>query len=110
MPRGVDVPLVAGLSAVDAAKKFLTELEKGRVDRSTLGEDFNVFLTPAKVAAGQKALNAMGAISKIRVANTIERGGMEVAIVQFDVGGTASEGLMYRTPDGKVQEFLFSRS
>jgi D-alanyl-D-alanine carboxypeptidase len=110
MPRGVDVPLVAGLSAVDAAKKFLTELEKGRVDRSTLGEDFNVFLTPAKVAGGQKALNAMGAISKIRVANTIERGGMEVAIVQFEVGGTASEGLMYRTPDGKVQEFLFSRS
>jgi hypothetical protein len=110
MPRGVDVPVVAGLSALDAAKKFLSELEKGQVDRSTLGEDFNLFLTPAKVAAGRKALNAMGPISKIRVANTVERGGMEVAIVQFDVGGTASQGLMYRTPDGKVQEFLFSRS
>jgi hypothetical protein len=35
---------------------------------------------------------------------------MEVAVVQFDVGGTAAQGLMYRTPDGKVQEFLFSRS
>ena len=110
MPRGVDVPVVAGLSALDAAKKFLTELEKGQVDRATLGEDFNLFLTPAKLAAGRKALNAMGPISKIRIANTVERGGMEVAIVQFDVGGTSSQGLMYRTPDGKVQEFLFSRS
>jgi CubicO group peptidase (beta-lactamase class C family) len=110
MPRGVDVPIVAGLSALDAAKKFLSELEKGQVDRSTLGEDFNLFLTPAKIAAGRKALNAMGPITKIRVANTVERGGMEVAVVQFDVGGTTSQGLMYRTPDGKVQEFLFSRS
>jgi D-alanyl-D-alanine carboxypeptidase len=110
MPHGVDVPAVAGLSALDAEKKFLSELEKGQVDRSTLGEDFNLFLTPAKVAAGRRALNAMGPISKIRIANTVERGGMEVAVVQFDVGGTTSQGLMYRTPDGKVQEFLFSRS
>lgn len=110
MPRGVDVPVVAGLSALDAAKKFLSELEKGKVDRSTLGEDFNLYLTPAKVAAAQRALNAMGPISKIRISNTVERGGMEVAFVQFAVGATASEGLLYRTPDGKVQEFLFSRS
>jgi len=110
MPRGLDVPVVAGLSALDAAKKFLTELEKGHVDRATLGEDFNLYLTPAKIAAGQKMLNAMGPISKIRIANTVERGGMEVAVVQFEVGGTTSQGLMYRTPDGKVQEFLFSRS
>lgn len=110
MPRGVDVPIIAGLSALDAAKKFLSELEKGRVDRSTLGEDFNLYLTPAKVAAGQRALNALGPISKIRIATTVERGGMEVAVVQFDVGGTTSQGLMYRTPDGKVQEFLFSRT
>ena len=110
MPRGVDVPVVAGLSALDAAKKFLSELEKGKVDRSTLGDDFNVYLTPAKIAASQRALNAMGPISKIRIANLVERGGMQVAAVQFDVGGTTSERLMYRTPDGKLQEFLFSRS
>lgn len=109
LPRGVDVPAVSGAMALDAAKKFLTELEKGSVDRSTLGEDFSQFMTAAKIATGQKALNAMGAISSIKVANTVERGGMEVAVVQFDVGKTPAQGLMYRTPDGKVQEFLFSR-
>jgi hypothetical protein len=109
MPRGVDVPAIKGLAALEAAKKFLTELEKGSVDRTTLGEDFDLYLTPAKIAAGRRALNAMGPISRIRVANLAERGGMEVAVVQFDVGRTSARGLMYRTPDGKVQEFLFSR-
>ena len=110
MPRSPDVPVIAGASAVDAARKFLLGLEKGTVDRTTLGADFNLFLTADKVAAGRKALNALGAITKVRVANTHERGGMEVTSIQFDAGTTAAGGLMYRSPDGKVQEFLFSRN
>jgi CubicO group peptidase (beta-lactamase class C family) len=110
LPRGVDVPIVAGLKADAAAKKFLGDLEKGTVDRSTLGQDFSVYLTADKLAAAKKALNGMGPIRNIRVAGTGERGGMEVATVLFDVGTTASRGLMYRTPDGKIQEFLFSRN
>ena len=110
MPKSPDVPTVAGLSALDAAKKFLTELERGQVDRASLGEDFSVFLTQQKIEAGKRALNAMGPISNVRIAGVGERGGMEVATVLFDVGKTASRGLLYRTPDGKVQEFLFSRN
>jgi CubicO group peptidase (beta-lactamase class C family) len=110
MPKSPDVPTVAGLSAIDAAKKFLTELERGQVDRASLGEDFSVFLTRQKIDAGKRALNAMGPISNVRIAGVGERGGMEVATVLFDVGKTASRGLLYRTPDGKVQEFLFSRN
>jgi CubicO group peptidase (beta-lactamase class C family) len=110
MPKSPDVPTVKGLSALDAAKKFLSELERGQVDRASLGEDFSFFLTPAKVAAGRKALNAMGPISNIRIGGVGERGGMEVATVLFDIGKTPSRGLLYRTPDGKVQEFLFSRN
>ena len=109
IPR-VDVPEIRGAPAVDAARKFLLGLEKGTVDRATLGADFDAYLTAAKVASARKALNAMGAITKIRVVNTVERGGMEVAGVLFDVGKTSAEALMYRTPDGKVQEFLFSRN
>jgi CubicO group peptidase (beta-lactamase class C family) len=110
LPRGVDVPIVAGLPALAAARKFLLELENGTVDRSTLGQDFDLFLTADKLAAARRALNRMGPISNIRIANITERGGMEVATVRFDVGTTSAVGLMYRTPDGKVQEFLFSRS
>jgi D-alanyl-D-alanine carboxypeptidase len=106
----VDVPTVRGLTALEAAKKFLSELEQGRVDRSTISADFDAYLTPAKVAAGQRALNALGAVSNVRVLGLSERGGMEVATVQFTVGSTSARGLMYRTPDGKVEEFLFSRN
>jgi D-alanyl-D-alanine carboxypeptidase len=109
IPR-VDVPAVRGLPALDAARKFLTELEKGSVDRSTLAADFDAFLTPAKLAAAQHALNTLGPITRIRVVNVVERGGMEVAVVQFDVGGVSAQGLMYRDPDGKLEEFLFSRN
>ncbi len=52
----------------------------------------------------------MGPISHIRIGGVGERGGMEVATVLFDIGKTPSRGLLYRTPDGKVQEFLFSRN
>jgi hypothetical protein len=35
---------------------------------------------------------------------------LEVATVHFDVGTTAVQGLMYRRPDGTIEEFLFSRT
>jgi hypothetical protein len=110
IPPSGDVPAIRGLSALDAAKKFLTELEQGRVDRSTISPDFDAYLTPEKVSTAQRSLNALGPISNIRVTGLRERGGMEVAIVQFNVGTTAAQGLMYRTPDGKLEEFLLSRS
>jgi D-alanyl-D-alanine carboxypeptidase len=110
LPKTGDVPAIAGLSAADAAKKFLSELEQGRVDRSNLSADFDAYLTPEKIATAQKSLNALGPISNVRVTGLRERGGMEVAIIQFNVGSTAAQGLMYRTPDGKLEEFLFSRS
>ena len=110
MPKSLDVPVVAGRTALEAATKFLTELEQGTVDRSTLGDDFNVFLSADKVQRGRAALNALGRISNVRVAGASERGGMEVATVLFDVGKTPSRGLMYRMPSGKIEEFLFARN
>jgi CubicO group peptidase (beta-lactamase class C family) len=110
MPPAPDLPTIAGAPALTAAKKFLTELQNGVIDLSTLGEDFTQYLTGERVAAARKALNAMGAISNIRATGTSERGGMEVTTILFDVGRTPARGLMYRTPDGKIQEFLFSRN
>jgi D-alanyl-D-alanine carboxypeptidase len=110
VPRNADVPTVAGATALEAARKFLLDLEKGSVDRGSLGDDFSAFLTADRVAAGRKALSAMGPIANIAIAGVGERGGMEVATVTFTVGSTPARGLMYRTPDGKVQEFLFSRN
>jgi hypothetical protein len=80
------------------------------VDRSTLTKDFNDYLTPAKVTASKAALNAIGPISKVRVVNLSERGGLEVASIVFEAGTTSARALMYRAPNGKIEEFLISRN
>jgi len=102
----VDVPTINGLSARDAARTFLVGLQSGRVDRSTLGDDYSAFLTPALV---QSATKSLGPISNVEIDNTAERGGMEVALIHFNTGKQSAGALMYRTPDGKIQEVLFQR-
>jgi CubicO group peptidase (beta-lactamase class C family) len=105
----VDVPKIAGLNALDAAKAYLAQLSAGKVNRLTLGDDFNAHLTPEMEKAAAAALSRLGAITNVQVAGTAERGGMEVAGIRFVVGKTAATGSMYRTPDGKIQQFLISR-
>jgi D-alanyl-D-alanine carboxypeptidase len=109
MPR-VDIPLVRGVAAIDAARKLLAGLEKGTVDRSTLAVDFNDYLTPAKLAAARQALNGLGPLRNIRVGGTGERGGSEVTTILFDAGTTPARAVMFRTPAGKVEQFLLSRN
>jgi CubicO group peptidase (beta-lactamase class C family) len=104
-----DVPTINGPGAEDAARTFLTGLAHGHVDRSTLGDDYSAFLTPALITQAQHSLGALGPITHIEVHSRSERGGMEVADVRFQAGAHPARALMYRTPDGKIQEFLFSR-
>jgi CubicO group peptidase (beta-lactamase class C family) len=105
----VDVPAIQGLPALAAARTFLMALQRGAVDRSTLGDDFNAFLTPDLLAAAKTSLGRLGAITDLHVVGTYERGGMEVADLRFKVGSVLAQGLMYRTPDGKIQELLMGR-
>ncbi len=104
-----DVPKIEGLSALDAAKQFLASVERGNVDRSTLGDDFNALLSDEHLAKDRAALAAQGKISDVTVTRTSERGGMEVAQVLFMVGKTPARSAMYRSPDGKIQQFLINR-
>lgn len=108
LPKG-DVPAVAGPPAREAALSFLAQLREGSVDRQALGGDFAVFLTPARVAAAARSLKAAGEPKDVTVEPLRERGGMEVATIHFTLGDERVEALMYRTPDGKIQEFLWYR-
>lgn len=105
----VDVPTITGLTAVEAATAFLKSVERGAVDRATLGDDFAALATSAHLAADRASLASYGRVSDVHVTRTAERGGMEVAIVQFMVGKTPARAAMYRTPDGKIQQFLIYR-
>lgn len=105
----VTVPTIAGLSAVDAATQFLASLEQGTMDRGTLSDDFNAFLTDQQIATDRASLAARGTVSDVRVTGLRERGGFEVATVVYMVGSTPARTSMYRSPDGKIQQFLIGK-
>ncbi len=105
----VDVPAIAGLPALEAAQQFLTSVERGTVDRATLGDDFNALLTDERLAKDRASLAARGRVANVVLTSAAERGGMEVARMQYTVGNTRAHSAMYRSPDGKIQQFLINR-
>src|SRR5262249_13106658 len=74
-----DVPKVAGPPAKDVALKMFHDMQKGTVDRATLGEELSVYLDDAKLKESAPRLAAMGEPERVEVKSLGERGAMEVA-------------------------------
>lgn len=104
-----DAPRIDGPPARDVALDLLAQIRTGQVNRALLGEEYDAFLTPARLAVMSSSLQDAGEISAVEPGAIRERGGMEVSTLTFKAGQTAASTLMYRTKDGKVQEFLLSR-
>jgi CubicO group peptidase (beta-lactamase class C family) len=104
-----DAPVIAGKPAKDVALELLAQIRAGKIDRTQLGDEYNAFLTPDRLAVMSKSLVDAGEVSQAEAGPISERGGMEVTTVRLLLGSTPARTLMYRTPDGKVQEFLFNR-
>jgi D-alanyl-D-alanine carboxypeptidase len=109
MVPAADAPAVAGRPAKDVALDLLSQIRANKVDRSQLSDELSAFLTPERLAVMSKSLVAAGEANGIEMGPISERGGMEVSQVRLLVGTTPIRTLMYRTPDGKIQEFLFNR-
>jgi hypothetical protein len=103
------IPKVKGDEPGAKAAAVFKAFQAGALDRSDLGEEFSVFVTDAKLAAASAALKPFGAPSGASVRSVGERGGMEVSSVRLTFASGALDALMYRSPDGKVQEFLLFR-
>lgn len=99
------VPAVAGPSADVVARELFDQLRRGALDRARLGEEFSAFMTAARVEAAAGRLRAIEP-SGFVVTERRERGGMEVATIRIEHAAGSIRALLYRTPDGKVQEFL----
>ena len=104
-----DAPTVSGPPAREVALDLLAQIRKGEVNRALLGDEYCAFLTPARLAVMSTSLVDAGEVREVQPGAIRERGGMEVSTLSLLVGATPATTLMYRTPDGKVQEFLFSR-
>jgi D-alanyl-D-alanine carboxypeptidase len=103
------VPDVRGPSATEQARTLLRQMQAGRVDRAQLGEEFSWWLTDAKVTAAAPRLAALGEPTAVDQEARVERGGMEVTVTKFTFASTAINALMYRSPDGLVQQYLLLR-
>jgi D-alanyl-D-alanine carboxypeptidase len=108
VPRGV--PSINGLPATDEARLILGQLQKGRIDRTLLGEEFSWFLTEEKIRGASARLSPYGEPETVGLESLGERGGMEVSEVLFTYASGALGILMYRTPDGRVQEFFIFKA
>jgi CubicO group peptidase (beta-lactamase class C family) len=101
-----EAPRIAGPPAAKATRDCLRQLQEGELDRSQLGADFCDYLSKERVASAAARLKPLGEPTAVRVENLSERGGMEVAVVRCTFNTTALVVLMYRTPNGKIQEFF----
>ena len=100
------VPKVAGLGAAEAARKVFGELQRDKMDRSQLAAEFNWFLSPEKLSAAAKRLKRFGAPLKVEMLNIYERGGLEVSVARLTFKSGTLRTLMYRRPDGTVEQFF----
>jgi D-alanyl-D-alanine carboxypeptidase len=107
--EGPSVPRVMGPPPQEAARAFLHEMQAGAVDRTKLGEEFSLFLNDDRLRAAAPRLKALGEPERIEVQGVSERGGMEVARLRFDFKTAKLSGLLYRSPDGKIQQLLFHK-
>jgi D-alanyl-D-alanine carboxypeptidase len=105
-PPAPDVPKINGAGPKEAALDMLRQLQKGEINRGALGEDYSIYLTDERVKGAKDRLGPLGEPEKIEADATSERGGMEVALVHFTFKGVKVKALMYRSPDGKIQEYL----
>ena len=103
--RPSTVPKVSGPPAKDVAKALWAQLKSGTVDRSTLGADYAEYLTEPRITAAARRLSALGEPT-IDLENVSERGGMEVSTFRLSFASKKARAVLFRSVDGKVQQFL----
>jgi CubicO group peptidase (beta-lactamase class C family) len=99
-------PTPKGPGAVAMATSFFNALQQGTVDRALLSPDYAAFLTPQRVRQARSSLAPLGEVTRAQLLGISERGGTQVAQVLLTAGGRTVRTLMYRRPDGVLEEFL----
>jgi D-alanyl-D-alanine carboxypeptidase len=100
------VPKIQGPNSNDQATTLFRQVQAGQVDRALLGEEFNWWLSDERVRRAAERLAPLGEPTSVNRLSRGERGGLEVTLTRFTFPTRVMTALMYRSPDGKVQEFL----
>lgn len=103
------VPVITGPSAEDVTQSLFRALQQGEVDRRQLGGEFSFYLTPERLTAAAQRLRPLGSPTRIEMLSSSERGGMEVTSARLHFAQSTVKTLMYRKPDGTVEQFFVDR-
>jgi D-alanyl-D-alanine carboxypeptidase len=104
-----NVPEVKAASVVDTVKAVFGQMQRGRIVRSQFGEEFNLYLTDAKLVEAARRLKRYGTPRQVEVTGTNERGGMEVSTARLRFASGELQVLMYRRPSGIIEQFFVSK-
>jgi CubicO group peptidase (beta-lactamase class C family) len=103
------IPTVKASPAAETVKAIFAQIQRGKVDRLQFGNEFNLYLTDEKLAGASKRLKPYGTPKSAEVISTHERGGMEVTTARLTFAKGELRTLMYRMPDGKIEQFFVSK-
>lgn len=101
-----NVPEIRGPSVVDTVKSVFAQLQRGKVNRAQFAEEFNLYLTDARIADGSARLKPFGAPKSVETISSNERGGMEVTTSRLTFSRGDLRVLMYRKPSGTIEQFF----
>jgi len=104
------VPAVAGPPVKDVVRSLFQQMQAGDVDRSQLGEEFSLFLSADRLKAAAPRLKELGEPESVEVDNVAERGGMESSRSRLKFKSGTVGVNMFRSTDGKIQQFLLSKN
>jgi CubicO group peptidase (beta-lactamase class C family) len=103
------VPTVAGPPATQVARDLFRQMQRGAVDRARIGEELAEYFDDAGLRDAAPRLRALGEPKSVELTDTRARGGMEVSSLRLVFADRVVKALLYRSPDGTVQEFLLLR-
>lgn len=103
------IPKVAGPPARDVAKLLFEQIRDGKLDRSLLAEEFNLYFTDERVRDASPRLKALGEPTAVERESLGERGGMEASRWKLVFKKGSVKANLFRGVDGKVYQFLLTK-
>jgi CubicO group peptidase (beta-lactamase class C family) len=100
------IPVPAGAPSADVARDLIVSLQRGKVDRSLLGDDASAYFDDARVAAASAKLRDLGTPT-VTVTSRSERGALEHTSLSIAFPSKTVSASMFRSTDGKIRQLLF---
>ena len=109
LPMQITVKSAGARDAEAQAKKILTGLQAGKIDRGLFTADCNFYFSPEAIGDFESSLGPLGPIQELKQTAQELRGGMFFRVFSVKFGDPKATSLSlttYTMPDGKLEQFL----